>query len=44
MSILDFKCSAPFDLATLHQNIYYFPVDTRVELLQTLLGLLKPGG
>lgn len=33
-----------FDLATLHQNIYYFPVPERVALLRLVRGLLKPGG
>jgi SAM-dependent methyltransferase len=33
-----------FDLATLHQNIYYFPVARRVEVLQHVRGFLKPGG
>jgi len=43
-SVLDFESSEPFDLATLHNNIYYFPVSARVGLLQKLFGLLKPGG
>jgi len=29
---------------TLHDNVYYFPVDARVDLLRRFLGLLKPGG
>lgn len=33
-----------FDVATMHNNIYYFPVDTRVALLKHVRGLLKPGG
>ncbi|UCD84659.1 MAG: methyltransferase domain-containing protein [Deltaproteobacteria bacterium] len=33
-----------FDLVTLHQNIYYFKVDERVELARYLIGFLKPGG
>lgn len=33
-----------WDLATLHQNVYYFPVDARVALLRHVLGFLKPGG
>ena len=44
MSVLDFESSEPFDLATFHNNIYYFPVSARVGLLQKALGLLKPGG
>lgn len=33
-----------FDLATLHNNIYYFPVEDRVALLRHVRGALKPGG
>jgi len=33
-----------FDLVTLHNNIYYFPVAQRMELLTQLRGLLAPGG
>ena len=33
-----------FDLVTLHNNIYYFPVPTRVELFRHVRGFLKPGG
>jgi len=33
-----------FDIATLHQNIYYFPVERRVSVLQHVRGFLKPGG
>lgn len=33
-----------FDLATLHNNIYYFRVGERVALLRHALGFLKPGG
>ena len=35
---------AAFDLATLHQNIYYFPVAERPALLRHVRGFLKPGG
>jgi SAM-dependent methyltransferase len=35
---------ASFDLATLHQNIYYFPVGERTGLLRHVRGFLKPGG
>ncbi len=38
------KPEARFDLVTLHNNIYYFPVDQRVELLRHLRGFLRPGG
>ena len=34
----------PFDVVTLYNNIYYFPVDERVNLLKYLLQFLKPGG
>lgn len=33
-----------FDIATLYNNIYYFPVSERVALLQIIAGFLKPGG
>ncbi len=33
-----------FDLITLHQNIYYFPVTDRVSLARHLIDYLKPGG
>lgn len=36
--------SADFDAAMLNNNIYYFPVEKRVELLRHLMGFLKPGG
>ena len=35
---------AEFDLATLYNNIYYFPVGERPALLQHLRGCLKAGG
>ena len=35
---------AIFDLATLHQNIYYFPVAERVALLSHVRSFLKPEG
>ena len=35
---------AVFDVATLHQNIYYFPIDARVGLLRHVRAFLKPGG
>lgn len=34
----------PFDIATLYNNIYYFPVEERVKLLGHIAGFLKPGG
>jgi SAM-dependent methyltransferase len=33
-----------FDIATLYNNIYYFPVEERVALLTHIGGFLKPGG
>ena len=33
-----------FDVATVHQNIYYFPVEKRVEVLRHVRSSLKPGG
>jgi SAM-dependent methyltransferase len=33
-----------FDIATLYNNIYYFPVETRVPLLSQISRFLKPGG
>jgi 4-hydroxy-2,2'-bipyrrole-5-carbaldehyde O-methyltransferase len=33
-----------FDLVTLYNNIYYFPVEDRVDLLRTLRSFLRPGG
>ena len=34
----------PFDIATLYNNIYYFPVAERVPLLRHIGGFLKHGG
>jgi SAM-dependent methyltransferase len=33
-----------FDVATLFNNIYYFPVEERVKLLERVRRMLKPGG
>ncbi len=33
-----------FDIATLYNNIYYFPVEERVALLEHVGGFLEPGG
>ncbi len=33
-----------FDIVTLYNNIYYFPVDERVALFRRLAEFLKPGG
>jgi SAM-dependent methyltransferase len=35
---------AAYELATLHNNIYYFPVPERVALLRHVRGFLQPGG
>ncbi len=42
--IRDREPSPDWDLATLHQNIYYFPVPARVGLLSRVRGFLRPGG
>jgi 4-hydroxy-2,2'-bipyrrole-5-carbaldehyde O-methyltransferase len=34
----------PFDIVTLYNNIYYFPVSERVALLEHLRSYLKPNG
>jgi SAM-dependent methyltransferase len=36
--------SVEFDAVMLNNNIYYFPVEKRVDLLRHLGGFLKPGG
>jgi SAM-dependent methyltransferase len=33
-----------FDLVTLHNNIYYFPVSERLDLIRRLVNFLNPGG
>lgn len=43
----DFRAKPPgevFDIATLYNNIYYFPVEERVALLARIASFLKPGG
>ena len=35
---------APFDIATLYNNIYYFPVEERVALLRHVGSFLRSGG
>jgi 4-hydroxy-2,2'-bipyrrole-5-carbaldehyde O-methyltransferase len=42
--ILNYQSSVKFDLIALHNNIYYFPEDQRVDLLRRLKSFLKPGG
>lgn len=34
----------PFDIATLYNNVYYFPVEERVALLKHIGSFLRPGG
>jgi SAM-dependent methyltransferase len=33
-----------FDLVTLHNNIYYFPIPERLDLIRQLVNFLNPGG
>jgi SAM-dependent methyltransferase len=43
----DVRTRAPdplYDLATLHNNVNYFPVDTRVDVLRHVRAFLRPGG
>ncbi|MDD2902521.1 MAG: methyltransferase domain-containing protein [Syntrophales bacterium] len=40
----DFSPDPIYDVATLHNNIYYFPTAERVAVLAHLKGFLKPGG
>ena len=43
----DFRTKAigeKFNIATLYNNIYYFPVEERVALLQRVRNFLRPGG
>jgi hypothetical protein len=43
----DIRAKAPgeqFDIATLYNNIYYFPVEERVALLERIGSFLRPGG
>jgi len=42
--VRDFRPSTPFDVATLHQNVYYFPLEERVALFERLRAALRPGG
>lgn len=43
-NVLTTDLSGPFDLVTLYNNIYYFPVTERVPLFQQIGAWLKPGG
>lgn len=43
----DIRLKAPderFNIVTLYNNIYYFPVESRVALLQHIRQFIKPGG
>lgn len=43
----DIRAKSPgeiFDIATLYNNIYYFPVDERVELFKHIGGFIRQGG
>ena len=43
----DIRLKAPdecFSIVTLYNNIYYFPVESRVSLLQHIRQFIKPGG
>lgn len=42
--VRDHPAQPEFDVVTLHQNIYYFPVESRTPLLAHLAGFLRPGG
>jgi SAM-dependent methyltransferase len=42
--IMERSAEPDFDIATLHQNIYYFPVDRRVAVLRHVRGFLRTGG
>jgi 4-hydroxy-2,2'-bipyrrole-5-carbaldehyde O-methyltransferase len=42
--VRNYATNQKFDLVTLHQNIYYFPVQEREHLLRHLKEYLKPGG
>jgi len=42
--VRDYSNGQKFDLVTLHQNIYYFPVHERENLFHHIKEYLKPGG
>ncbi len=42
--VRSFQAEERHDLATLHNNIYYFPTAERPALLSRLHGMLRPGG
>jgi SAM-dependent methyltransferase len=42
--VRNYSTSQKFDLVTLHQNIYYFPVQERENLFRHIKEYLRPGG
>ena len=42
--VRNYRTAELFDMLTLYNNIYYFPVEERIELFKHLRGLLKPNG
>ncbi|MCI0560610.1 MAG: class I SAM-dependent methyltransferase [Nitrososphaera sp.] len=44
LDVRNYSTSQKFDLVTLHQNVYYFPVQERENLFRHLKEYLKPGG
>jgi 4-hydroxy-2,2'-bipyrrole-5-carbaldehyde O-methyltransferase len=42
--IREYATPERFDLVTLHNNIYYFPIPERLDLLRRLASFLNPGG
>ena len=42
--VRNYSTNQKFDLVTLHQNIYYFPVQERENLFRHIKEYLKPGG
>lgn len=43
LDVRNYSTSQKFDLVTLHQNIYYFPVQERENLFRQIREYLKPG-
>lgn len=42
--VKNYSANQKFDLVTLHQNIYYFPVQGREDLFRHIKEFLEPGG
>jgi SAM-dependent methyltransferase len=42
--VRNYRTAELFDILTLYNNIYYFPVEVRIELFRHLRSLLKPNG